>query len=77
VDLLRAGGAGEEPFPPVQHHRWPEPLRRVGNELQLGAYRWTTAGEGNLFASKREAMVLAERIAHRRLLRGYQVSAFE
>ena len=29
------------------------------------------------FASKSEAMVLAERIAHRRLLRGYQVSAFE
>ncbi len=29
------------------------------------------------FASKSEVMVLAERKAHRRLLRGYQVSAFE
>jgi predicted DNA-binding WGR domain protein len=29
------------------------------------------------FASKREAMVLAERLGQRRLLRGYQVSAFE
>ena len=28
-------------------------------------------------ASENEAMVLAERIAHRRLLRGYRVSAFE
>jgi hypothetical protein len=29
------------------------------------------------FASKSEAMVLAEQEANRRLLRGYQVSAFE
>ena len=29
------------------------------------------------FSSKSEAVVMAERIAHRRLLRGYQVSAFE
>ena len=29
------------------------------------------------FASKSEAMALAEREANRRLLRGYQVSAFE
>jgi len=29
------------------------------------------------FASKREAMVLAEQIAQRRILRGYQVSGFE
>jgi predicted DNA-binding WGR domain protein len=29
------------------------------------------------FASKREALILAERLAQRRLLRGYQVSAFE
>ena len=29
------------------------------------------------FSSKSEAVELAERIAHRRLLRGYQVSAFE
>jgi hypothetical protein len=29
------------------------------------------------FASKIEAMVLADQIAQRRLLRGYQVSAFE
>ena len=28
-------------------------------------------------ASRDEALVLAEKIAHRRLLRGYQVSAFE
>ncbi len=29
------------------------------------------------FASKREAMVMADREANRRLMRGYQVSAFE
>ncbi len=29
------------------------------------------------FSSKSEAVVMAERIAHRRLLRGYRVSAFE
>jgi predicted DNA-binding WGR domain protein len=29
------------------------------------------------FASKNEAMILADREANRRLLRGYQVSAFE
>jgi hypothetical protein len=29
------------------------------------------------FSSQSEAMVLAERMAYRRLLRGYQVSAFE
>jgi predicted DNA-binding WGR domain protein len=29
------------------------------------------------FASKSEAMILAEQEANRRLLRGYQVSAFE
>ena len=29
------------------------------------------------FSSKSEAVVVAERIAHRRLLRGYRVSAFE
>lgn len=31
----------------------------------------------NYFLSRREAMVLAEQEANRRLLRGYQVSAFE
>jgi predicted DNA-binding WGR domain protein len=29
------------------------------------------------FSSKREAMVMAERMARRRLLRGYHISAFE
>ena len=29
------------------------------------------------FSSKSEAVVVAERIAHRRSLRGYQVSAYE
>ena len=45
-------------------------------------YSWGRIGgrqrvKANYFASKSEAMVLADQIARRRLLRGYQVSAFE
>jgi predicted DNA-binding WGR domain protein len=41
---------------------------RIGRRLRVKA---------TYFASKSEAMVLAEQIGQRRLLRGYQVSAFE
>jgi predicted DNA-binding WGR domain protein len=41
---------------------------RIGGRQRLKA---------TYFASKSQAMVLAEQIAHRRLLRSYQVSAFE
>lgn len=41
---------------------------RIGGRQRLKA---------TYFASKSEAMVLAEQIGHRRLLRGYQVSAFK
>jgi predicted DNA-binding WGR domain protein len=41
---------------------------RIGGRLRVKA---------TYFASKSEAMVLAEQIGQRRLLRGYQVSAFE
>ena len=49
----------------------------MGGELQLGSHRWTKAGLKEwYFSSKSEAVVMAEQIAHRRLLRGYRVSAF-
>ena len=41
---------------------------RIGGRQQVKAV---------YFASKSEAMIMAEREANRRLLRGYQVSAFE
>jgi predicted DNA-binding WGR domain protein len=42
--------------------------RRIGGRQRMRAI---------YFDSRNEALVLAEKIAHRRLSRGYQVSAFE
>jgi hypothetical protein len=49
----------------------------VGSELQLGRIGGPKRLKETYFSSKTEAMVVAERIANRRLLRGYRVSAFE
>jgi predicted DNA-binding WGR domain protein len=77
VDPLRAGSPRGEPFARVRHDisqnllgEWvvSSSWGRIGGRQQVKAA---------YFASKSEAIALAEREANRRLLRGYQVSAFE